>query len=92
MADEEQGSRKISKRRFETLDGRQVHVVGGFIENEEAGAVAHAGRQHQLADFAGAWEAAIQQLAGVRSQPAHPLHEFAQSGAPELLDLFENPR
>ena len=78
MADQEQAAGAVGEGLFQAFDAGQVHMVGGFVHDDEVRAAGDAAGQEDFADFAGTGLVALQQALGTGTEAADNGHDAAE--------------
>lgn len=89
VADEEHGAGTFGKGVFEAEDAGEIHVVGGFVHDDEVGAADDAEGEEEFAGFAGAGLRAFEEAGGARAKAADGGHDATAFGVGEFFDLVE---
>ncbi len=78
MADEQEATGTSIERILQTLDRRQVQVVGRFVHDDQMGLPGDAEGEQQFPNFARTRLRTFQKTIGARTQPAYDSHEPPQ--------------
>jgi hypothetical protein len=90
MAHQNHGAVAVVQCLLHVFNRRQIHMVRGFIHNNQQGLFENAPRKHEFAGFSGTGNGRFEHAFGIGAQPADEGHEQGQLALGQNADFFDD--